>query len=71
MTEILRQLAGEGMARAFGEAAEWNKASSSSFAMTSFRRLGTATKLTVFGRTIVSWAQTNLWNRNVSPKRRL
>ena len=36
MKEILRQLAGEGMARAFGEAAEWNKASLSSFAMTSF-----------------------------------
>ena len=35
---------------------EWNKASLSSFAMTSFRRLGTATKPTVFGRTIVSWA---------------
>ena len=55
MTHILHCLAEEGRARAFGEAAEWNKASLSSFAMTPFRRLGWARKFTIFGRTMVSW----------------
>jgi hypothetical protein len=57
MTQILHQLAAEGRSRAFGEAAEWNKASLSSFGMTSFRQLGFARKFTVFGRTIVWWEQ--------------
>jgi ribosomal protein S18 acetylase RimI-like enzyme len=56
MTHILHRLAAEGVARAFGEAAEWNQASLSSFAMNSFRRLGSARKFTVLGRTIVLWA---------------
>jgi hypothetical protein len=56
MTYILHRLAAEGRARAFGEAAEWNQASLASFAMTSFRRLGSARKLTVFGHTIVYWS---------------
>jgi hypothetical protein len=56
MTHILQRLAAEGRARAFGEAAEWNQASLSSFAMTPFRRLGCARKFTVLGRTIVSWS---------------
>ncbi len=56
MTHILHKLAEEGRARAFGEAAEWNKASLSSFAMTPFRRLGWARKFTVFGHTIVCWS---------------
>jgi ribosomal protein S18 acetylase RimI-like enzyme len=55
MTHILHQLAKEGRARAFGEAAEWNKASLSSFAMTPFRRLGFARKFPIFGRTMVWW----------------
>jgi ribosomal protein S18 acetylase RimI-like enzyme len=55
MTHILHQLAKDGRARAFGEAAEWNKASLSSFAMTPFRRLGFARKFTIFGRTMVWW----------------
>jgi hypothetical protein len=55
MTHILHQLAADGRARAFGEAAEWNKASLSSFGMTPFRRLGFARKLTVFDHTIVYW----------------
>ena len=55
MTHILHRLAAEGRARAFGEAAEWNKASLSSFAMTPFRRLGWARKFTVLRRTIVWW----------------
>jgi len=57
MTQILSSLAADGLARAFGEAAEWNRASLASFQMTPFRRLGKARKLTVFGRTIVCWAQ--------------
>jgi len=57
MTHILHRLAAEGGARAFGEAAEWNQASLSSFAMTPFRRLGWGRKFTVLGHTIVWWAQ--------------
>jgi ribosomal protein S18 acetylase RimI-like enzyme len=56
MTHILHTLAAEGAARAYGEAAEWNQASLSSFAMNSFRRLGLARKFTVFGHTVVCWA---------------
>ncbi|MGB7601987.1 MAG: hypothetical protein WBM24_16890 [Candidatus Sulfotelmatobacter sp.] len=55
MTYILHQLASDGRARAFGEAAEWNKASISSFKMTPFRRLGYARKVTIFGYTSVWW----------------
>jgi hypothetical protein len=55
MTHILHRLAAEGRARAFGEAAEWNQASLSSFAMTPFRRLASARKFTVFSRAIVCW----------------
>lgn len=56
MTHILHKLSAEGRARAFGEAAEWNKASLSSFAMAPFRRLGCVRKYTVLGHTIVLWA---------------
>jgi len=56
MTHILHQLAADGMVRAFGEAAEWNKASLASFAMTSFRVLGAARKYNAFGRTVVQWS---------------
>ena len=57
MTHILHRLAAEGRARAFGEAAEWNQASLSSFAMTPFRRLGWARKFTILRHTIVCWDQ--------------
>ena len=57
MTHILYRLAADGGARAFGEAAEWNAASLSSFGMTPFRRLGWGKKYTIFGRTIVCWEQ--------------
>jgi hypothetical protein len=57
MTHILHELAADGRARAFGEAAEWNKASLSSFAMTPFRRLGFARKFTILGRPIVCWGR--------------
>lgn len=57
MTCILERLASEGGARAYGEAAEWNKPSLSSFAMTPFRRLGSGRKLTIFGYTITCWTK--------------
>jgi hypothetical protein len=56
MTQILHQLAIEGLARAFGEAGEWNQASVASFRMSPFRHLGLARKLTILGRIIVCWA---------------
>jgi hypothetical protein len=65
MTHILHRLAAEGRARAYGEAAEWNKASLASFGMTAFRRLGWARKYTVLGRTIVCWDQ----NQTLEPRR--
>jgi ribosomal protein S18 acetylase RimI-like enzyme len=67
MTHILHRLAADGGARAFGEAAEWNKASLSSFAMTPFRRLGWARKFMILRRTIVCWDQ----NQAVEHKREL
>jgi len=57
MTQILHQLAVEGLGRAFGEAGEWNLASIASFKMTPFRCLGVARKLTIFGRTFVCWGK--------------
>jgi ribosomal protein S18 acetylase RimI-like enzyme len=65
MTHILYELAAEGRARAFGEAAEWNQASLSSFAMTPFQRLGFAKKFAILGRTMVWWQQ----NRPVKQER--
>jgi len=55
MTHILHRLTAEGRARAYGEAAEWNQASLSSFAMTPFRRLGCARKFTILRHTLVYW----------------
>lgn len=52
---ILRALSAEGLARAFGEAGEWNQASLASFRMSQFRPLGSARKATVLGHTIVFW----------------
>jgi len=57
MTHILHKLALEGGARAYGEAAEWNKASLSSFAMSPFCRLGWGKKFTVLGHTMVCWTR--------------
>jgi GNAT superfamily N-acetyltransferase len=57
MTHILHRLAEEGKARAFGEAAEWNIASLSSFGMTAFRRMGLAKKFAIFGRIMVCWEE--------------
>jgi ribosomal protein S18 acetylase RimI-like enzyme len=57
MTQILHRLAVEGLGRAYGEAAEWNRASIASFNMTPFQRLGVANKWTLYGRTVVSWSK--------------
>jgi len=53
--EILRGSAIEGLCRAFIEAAEWNQAQLTSLTKTSFRRVGRARKMTMFGRTVVCW----------------
>jgi len=57
MDHIVSELAADGCKRAYGEAAEWNKASLSSFAMVSFRRLGLARKFTILGHTVVTWTR--------------
>jgi hypothetical protein len=54
-THVLRVLSIEGLARAFGEAGEWNQASLASFRMSPFRPLGSARKITILGHTIVFW----------------
>ena len=54
---ILRGLAAECRGRAFIEAAEWNRAQLASLGRTSFHRLGSARKLTLFRHTIVSWSR--------------
>jgi GNAT superfamily N-acetyltransferase len=64
ITQILHRLAAEGLARAFGEAAEWNQASLASFKMSPFRRLGSARKLTILGRTIVCWDENGTVHRS-------
>jgi ribosomal protein S18 acetylase RimI-like enzyme len=58
ITHILRVLSADGLGRAFGEAGEWNQASLASFRMSPFRRLGTAKKHTILGRTLVFWRGT-------------
>jgi ribosomal protein S18 acetylase RimI-like enzyme len=72
VTHILRSLAAEGADRAFIEAAEWNEAQLSSLAKTPFRRLGCARKSTIFGCTIVWWAENEEGNvgrgrRSIAP----
>jgi len=64
---ILRSLAAESHGRAFIEAAEWNQAQLASLRRTPFRRLGSARKCTIFGRTIVCSDQ----NQAVKHKREL
>jgi len=52
---ILNRLSLESEGRAFIEAAEWNQAQLRSLAKTPFKRLGLARKLSIMGRTVVSW----------------
>jgi hypothetical protein len=61
---ILLQLADDGAARVFGEVAEWNQASLSSYTTTPFRRLGWARMVRILGRTVVCWDE----NSTVSEK---
>ncbi len=63
VAHILRSLATEAAGRAFIEAAEWNQAQLSSLTKTPFRLLGMARKLTIFGRTIVCWAENGTVHR--------
>lgn len=55
MTNVLHALAAEGGGRAFAEAAEWNRASLSSLALTPFRRLGSVRHTTLLGYDLVRW----------------
>lgn len=55
---ILNNLAAEKAGRAYIEAAEWNRAQLSSLERTPFSRLGSASKSSLSGRTIVCWART-------------
>jgi ribosomal protein S18 acetylase RimI-like enzyme len=60
VTHILHSMTGECGGRAFIEAAEWNEAQLSSLRKTPFRCMGWAKKSTIFHRTIVCWAQTEV-----------
>jgi hypothetical protein len=53
VNQILRKLSTERPGRTFIEVAEWNHAQLSSLRKTPFRRLGSARKLTIRGRTVV------------------
>ncbi len=57
VNHILRNVAAQCQGRAFIEAAEWNQAQLASLKKTPFHRLNSARKITIFGRTIVCWAQ--------------
>jgi len=57
LTYILHTLRGEGAARVFGAAAEWNQASLSLYKMTPFQRLGLARTYKVFGYTFIRWVE--------------
>jgi ribosomal protein S18 acetylase RimI-like enzyme len=61
--QILRGLAADCKGRAFIEAAVWNEAQLASLRKTPFRRLGLARKVTLFGRTIVFWAEDEMASR--------
>jgi hypothetical protein len=52
---ILCRLSDDGAARVFGEVAEWNHASLSSYTTTPFRRLGRARMSRILGRTMACW----------------
>jgi hypothetical protein len=59
VAHILSNLASECRGRAFIEAAEWNQAQLSSLTKTPFRRLGSASKLTILGRNVVYWTESD------------
>jgi hypothetical protein len=56
ITHILYELGSEGASRAYGDVAEWNRASLSSYKLlTPFRMLGLVRSFTIFGHTFVFW----------------
>jgi hypothetical protein len=57
VNHILTALAIESQGRAFIEAAEWNQAQLTSLKRTPFHLLSSATKVTIFGRSIVCWGR--------------
>ena len=58
VNHILDQLSAEGRTRAYIEAAEWNHSQLNSLSNTSFKLLGVARKVSIFGRTFVEWGRT-------------
>jgi len=56
VSQILSAYATDCRGRAFIEAAEWNQAQLSSLRKTPFRRLGLASKFTIFRHTLVCWS---------------
>lgn len=68
---ILWRLSVDGAARVYGEVAEWNDASLSSYTTMPFRRLGRVRRLTLLRRTIVCWDENSqpAEKQSVQPKR--
>jgi GNAT superfamily N-acetyltransferase len=52
---LLQNLKTEGVARVFGDVAEWNQASLSFYKMTPFQKLGVVRAFTFFGQTYTRW----------------
>jgi ribosomal protein S18 acetylase RimI-like enzyme len=67
VSHIVWTLAAEGAHRAFIEAAEWNQPQLLSLAKTQFQHFGRARKWTVFGRSIVCWAQNEIHRQGPTP----
>jgi len=56
ITHILSRLREEGVARVFGDVAEWNQPSLSFYKTLPFDRLGVVRSFTILGHTFVSWS---------------
>jgi hypothetical protein len=69
VTYILKNLELDGAKRVFGEVAEWNQPSLSSYKTTSFRRLGRARMVSFCGRTLVSWDHNSLLQEEPTSRR--
>ena len=57
VNHILRELAREGRIRAYIDMAGWNAPQIASLKKTAFQRIGFARRLSMFGWTLVAWAQ--------------
>jgi len=70
INHILQKLRDEGVARVFGDVAEWNRASLSFYKTIPFQSLGWARKYTVFGQTLVWWDEVDALSRKMKYKSR-